>query len=70
MAKWFSTRKRDNRYIAFIDLEKAFDRVPRMKIWDALKDPYYGIPEKLIRAIYNTYQNISSRVKTNQENED
>ena len=59
-----------DRCIAFIDLEKAFDRVPRQKIWDALKDPYYGIPEKLIRAIYNTYQNIRSRVKTNQENED
>ena len=59
-----------DRYIAFIDLEKAFDRVPRQKIWDALKDPYYGISEKLVRAIYNTYQNIRSRVKTNQENQD
>ncbi|XP_064106791.1 uncharacterized protein LOC135215768 [Macrobrachium nipponense] len=41
-----------------------------METRDALKDPYYGIPAKLIRAIYNTYQNIRSRVKTNQENED
>ena len=59
-----------DQYIAFIDLEKAFDRAPREKIWEALRDPHYGIPEKLTRAIYNTYLNIRSRVKTNQENED
>ena len=59
-----------NRYIAFLDLEKAFDRVPRQKIWDALNDQYYGVPEKLKRAIYNSYKNIECRVKTPNENED
>ena len=60
----------EDRYVAFLDLEKAFDRVPRQKIWEALKDNYYGVPEKLARAIYNTYENIRARVKTNNENED
>ena len=52
------------RYIAFIDLEKAFDRLPRMKLWDVLDDPHYDIPPKLKRAIYSTYQNTKCRVKT------
>ena len=60
----------EDKYIAFLDLEKTFDRVPSQKIWDALRDPYYGVPEKLTRAIYNSYQNISSRVKTCIKRED
>ena len=60
----------EDKYVAFLDLEKACNRVPRQKIWDALREPYYGVPEKLIRAIYNSYQNIRSRVKTCYENED
>ena len=35
-----------------------------------LKDNYHGIPEKQKGAVYNTYQNIRSRVKTTSENED
>ena len=27
----------EDRYITFIDLEKAFDRASRQKIWDALR---------------------------------
>ncbi|XP_068241176.1 uncharacterized protein [Palaemon carinicauda] len=54
--EWNTTR-----YIAFIDLEKAFDPVLRQNIWDALRDRYYGVPEKLTRAFYNTDQNIRFR---------
>ena len=60
----------EDKYIAFLDLEKAFDRVPRQKIWYALNDIYYEIPGKLKRAIYNTYQNTRCRVKTPTENDD
>ena len=52
------------KYVAFIDLEKAFDRLPRMKLWDVLDDVYYNVPPKLKRAIYSTYQNTKCRVKT------
>ncbi|VDP35288.1 unnamed protein product [Heligmosomoides polygyrus] len=33
-------------HIAFLDLEKAFDRVPREEMWYALR--YHGVPEGLI----------------------
>ena len=58
------------KYIAFLDLEKAFDRVPREKIWEAMNDEYYEVPEKLKRAIYNTYKDTKCRVKTHLENND
>ena len=34
-------------YIGFIDLEKAFDTVPRDRVWDILRDR--GVNRKLIR---------------------
>ena len=58
------------KYVAFIDLDKAFDRIPRQKLWTALEDEHYGIPPKLRRAIRNTYQNTKCKVKTQHENND
>ena len=36
-------------YIAFIDLGKAFDRVPRNKIWVSLRDR--GVNDRLLKNI-------------------
>ena len=34
----------DRTYLAFLDLKKAFDRVPRKKLWKAMEKAEYGIP--------------------------
>jgi hypothetical protein len=47
-------------YINFIDYEKAFDSVDRETLWKLLK--HYGIPDKLIYIIKNSYQETSCRV--------
>jgi len=38
-------------YLAFFDLEKAFDRVPRHKLWQPMKKAEYEIPPELLRAL-------------------
>ena len=44
--------------------------MPREKIWETMNDEYYEIPEKLKRAIYNTYKDTKCRVKTHFGNND
>ena len=45
-------------YMAFVDLEKAFDRVPRNVIWWALRK--LGIEEWLVKVVQSMYDNVSS----------
>uniref|UniRef100_A0A8C2ZPF1 Reverse transcriptase domain-containing protein n=1 Tax=Cyclopterus lumpus TaxID=8103 RepID=A0A8C2ZPF1_CYCLU len=40
-------------YMCFVDLEKAFDRVPRGFLWGVLRE--YGVPDPLARAIRSLY---------------
>ena len=51
-------------YIAFVDLEKAFDRLPRKMIWDTLEDPIYDVDRLLVRAIKSLYRKCASAVRT------
>ena len=48
-------------YMVFVDLEKAFDRVPRSFIWGAMRT--LGIEEWLVRVAQSMYENVSSRVR-------
>ena len=48
-------------YMAFIDLEKAFDRVPRDVIWWAMHK--LGIDEWLVRLVQSMYKDVRSRVR-------
>ena len=49
-------------YIAFLDLEIVFDRIPRGNLWQALNT--YEIPIDLQRAIESTYNVCLSKVNT------
>ena len=49
-------------HLAFLDLEKAFDRVPHKVIWYALRK--HGVPEELINWVKMLYDKPSSRVLT------
>ena len=48
-------------WMAFIDLEKAFDRVPRMVIWWALQR--LGVEEWLVGVVKSMYENSLTRMK-------
>ena len=47
--------------MVFVDLEKAFDRVPREVIWWSLRRK--GVLEREIKAIMEMYTNIETSVK-------
>ena len=48
-------------YIAFVDLEKAYDRVDRGLLWGVLEE--YGVSGSLIRAIASLYSKSRSCVR-------
>ena len=48
-------------YFAFVDLEKAFDRVPRKVVWWALRK--LGVPEALVKTVQAMYHNARARVR-------
>ena len=48
-------------YFAFVDLEKAFDRVPDMVLRCAMRS--LGIDELVVRAVQSMYSNARSRVR-------
>ena len=52
-------------YITFIDFEKAFDSVDHSTLWKILR--HYGIPEKFIATIQQSYYNSQIRVIHNRE---
>ena len=54
-------------YVAFIDLEKAFDSVPRYKLWKCL-DEEYEVNGRLGAAIQSTYKPCIANVRTGYEN--
>ena len=50
-------------YFAFVDLEKAFDHVPRKVIWWAMRK--LGIEEWIVRFVQAMYNNTRSKVIVN-----
>ena len=52
-------------YFAFVELEKAFDRVPRKVLWWALRS--LGVEEWAVRVIQGMYTDVKSRVPVNSQ---
>ena len=52
-------------YVCFVDLKKAFDRVPRKVLDWAMKKK--GIPEVLDRSVMNLYEGAKTRVRVDSE---
>ena len=50
-------------YFAFVDLEKAFNRVPRKVLWWALRS--LGVEELAVRVIQGMYTDVKSHVRVN-----
>ena len=57
----FREKQRDL-HMVFIDLEKAYDRVPRQEVWRSLREKM--VPEKYVRLIQEMYRNVSTRVRS------
>jgi len=49
-------------HMVFIDLEKAYDRVPRQEVWRSLRER--GVPEKYVRIVQECYKNVTTRVRS------
>ena len=49
-------------HMVFIDLEKAYDRVPRQEVLMCLREQ--GVPEKYGRLVKDTYEDARTEVKT------
>ena len=50
-------------YACFVDLEKAYDRIPREKLWSVLQD--YGINGHLLMAVKSLYEQSEVCVRVN-----
>lgn len=53
-----------NKCIAFIDLEKAFDRINRNNLWNVMREDHYGISPKLVRVSKSIYKHCINKVKS------
>ncbi len=58
-------REKEKLYAAFMDLEKAYDRVDWLALWEVLS--IYGVGGKLLSAIKSFYEAASACVKINGE---
>ena len=55
--------KNNELWMAFVDLEKAFDRLPREVVWWTLR--YLGVDEWMVSVIRAMYEDTTTKVKLN-----
>ena len=54
--------KQKGLHLAFVDLEKAYDRVPRQEVWINKREK--GVPEKYVKIVRDMYEDARTRVKS------
>ena len=54
--------KEKEMHLVFIDLEKAYDRVPRQEVWRFLREK--NVSEKYIRVIKDMYRGATTQVRS------
>lgn len=60
MGKYLEKGK-DLTYYVFIDLEKAYDRIPREEIWRCMKEK--GSPEKYVRILKDMSEGAMTKIR-------
>ena len=55
-------REKKDLHMVFINLEKAYDKIPRNVMWWALDK--YNVPTKYVGLIKNMYNNVVTSVRT------
>ena len=55
-------RKRKKMHVVFVDLEKAYDRVPRSVVWEVLQKK--GVDETYVRIVKDMYEGVTTKIKT------
>ena len=63
----FREQKKDL-HMVFIDLEKAYDKIPRNIMWQSLDK--HKVPSKYMTLIKDMYNNVVTSVRTNDGNTD
>ena len=56
----YRERKKDL-HLVFVDLEKAYDSIPRCIVWDSLKNR--GISRRYIEVIKGMYDRVSTNIR-------
>ena len=49
-------------HMAFIDLDKTYDKIPRKEVWQCMRERY--VPEKYVRYVQETYRDLNTRVRS------
>ena len=60
-----SRDKEKKLYMCFVDIEKAFDRVPRKVMKRAMRKK--GLPEVILRAVMSLYHGTKTKVRVGSE---